>query len=238
MPVEKEKISLLDSLGLLDHKGAVLDIGFGNGGFALAIAKQGWRCVGLEFTEKVELPFDPAGRFEVLMGPDSLEKLEAEQFDLITMWHVLEHISDPIGTLRQARRVLRPGGHIVTAVPNFAGLSSRVFKRNWYALSPPWHLQQFSPRSLGLAFCEAGILLEELRGFGELAMRICWIGSLTEMMNSIPRVWYQSTLRAALRVVRRAMATVPHLLLWTERACGLPGAMVAIGRKNPLIEIL
>jgi SAM-dependent methyltransferase len=158
-------------------------------------------------------------------------------FDLITLWHVLEHLRNPVEVLGLARRLLKPEGTLVVAVPNVSGLSFRIFRRHWFALSPPWHLQQFKPRSLGLAFYEAGLTVEEIRAFGEHPMRLCWTDSLTGMIEAIPSAWYESPLRMALRILRRGVAVAMPLLLRIEQGVGLPGAIVAIGKKNKLVEL-
>jgi 2-polyprenyl-3-methyl-5-hydroxy-6-metoxy-1,4-benzoquinol methylase len=235
-PIEQEKIELLSSLHLLDHAGSILDVGFGNGGFVLSMSELGWRSVGLEFTEKVDLTFDPAGKFEALFGLESLDRIEPGQFDLITLWHVLEHLSDPVDVLRSMRRLLKPEGKIIIAVPNIASLSARVFGRYWYALSPPWHLHQFTPRTLNTAFCEAGFLLDEVRGFGDQARRICWVDSATNLIDSMYGSWYSPLFRFGFRLLRKAISITAPMLLSIEQSSGRPGAMVALGKKNSLLE--
>ena len=235
-PTEEMKISFLRSQGLLDHPGKVLDIGFGSGGFLLNMSRLGWHGVGLEFTNKVDLLFDPGGRFEVIFGPRALSEIEPEQFDLITLWHVLEHLTDPVEVLRQARRALRPNGQIVVAIPNARGLSARIFGPYWYATAPPWHLQQFGPRSLGLALSEAGILVKAVQGFDPITTRLLWVDSVTELIDAVPAKWYRIALIAGLRVIRKTLALAAPLLLWIERVLGLPGVIVGVGDKNPLLN--
>lgn len=237
-PAEREKVNLIRERGILKQSGSVLDIGFGSGGFLFAMAGQGWRCTGVELTDRVELPFDPAGRFEHYFGADSLQELESEQFDLVTLWHVLEHLPNPVYTLRQVRRLVKPAGVVLIGVPNIGGLSSRVFGRFWYGLAAPWHLQQFTPRSLGLALCEAGLLLDEIRGCGRLPMHLCWTCSVSNLIDELSPRWYCQPLVLALRLLRRGVVTAMPILLRAECLVGLPGAIVAIGRKNQLAEAM
>jgi SAM-dependent methyltransferase len=234
--VEREKIELLRARGLLERPGRVLDVGFGGGGFLLAMAQLGWSATGIEFTSDVQLPFDPAGRFEVLLGRDAATRLEDEAFDVITLWHVLEHLQDPVRELARLRRALRPEGRLVVAVPNAGGLTARLFKGSWFGATPPWHLQQFAPRTLSRAINDAGYAVDVLAGFGDLAMRLYWVESLTEVMERLPGRWYRGAARQALRVVRKAASLSLPALLAAERAAGLPGAIVAIARRNPLLD--
>jgi SAM-dependent methyltransferase len=232
--VEQEKVGLIRDLGLLKEKGSLLDIGYGNGAFILAMSQLGWSCTGIEFTDKVDLPFDPAGRFEVRLGFDALRKLPEKQFDVITLWHVLEHLTDPIAELRWAKRALKPGGRILVAVPNFASLTAKLFRQYWYGLVPPWHLHQFQPRTLELALAEAGFALDEIRGFGELSMRLFWTGSMTQMMEQVPPGPARAPFVFALRVLRRGTVVGSSALAWVEEQTGRPGAIVAVAGRNGL----
>ena len=235
-PFEREKIELIRDGGLLEPSGSVLDIGFGEGGFLVAMARQGWQCTGVELTDEVELQIDPSGWFEAYFGDRALEQLTPEQYDLITMWHVLEHLKDPVSTLRQARRLLKPGGRILVAVPNFGGLSARAFGPYWEATMPPWHLQQFNPRSLGLALCEAGFSLSEVRGFGDAVRGSLCGGSVTQLIDRASARWHYPVSSALLRLLRRSVVVGRPFLLFAERVLGMPGAMVAIGTGNPLVQ--
>ena len=236
VPAEQEKINLLEALDLINRPGAILDISLTDERFLLAMEGVGWHCVGVELFGQARSHFDRPGQFQVLSGLDSLSQVEPEQFDLVTFWNVLEHLSDPIGMLRLARRVLRPEGRIVVAVPNAAGLSSRIFGPYWYAVSPPSHLQQFSPRSLGLAFCESGMLIDEVRGFDAQRMRILWTESVSEMIDAVPSKWYGDALKVGLRLFRKGMVITAPVLLWAEQALGLNGSIVATGKRNPLVD--
>jgi SAM-dependent methyltransferase len=71
-----------------------------------------------------------------------------ESFDAITLHHVVEHLHDPVGTLRICRKILRPGGLISVVTPNFRSRGSVIFGRDWYALAPPFHLVVFTENSL------------------------------------------------------------------------------------------
>ena len=68
-------------------------------------------------------------------------------FDALTLNHVLEHLPDPVGALRSARELLRPGGVLWVATPNLRSLAHRMFKRDWLSLDPPRHLAATSRRS-------------------------------------------------------------------------------------------
>src|SRR5262249_14158800 len=75
-------------------------------------------------------------------------ELEPESFDVITMWHSLEHVHEPAAVLREARQLLVPGGKVVISVPNIDSLPFRWFGRHWFGLELPRRLTHFTPTSL------------------------------------------------------------------------------------------
>jgi SAM-dependent methyltransferase len=78
-------------------------------------------------------------------------------FDLILMFHVLEHLDDPAAALRACAERLRPGGRLVIAVPNYASWQSRYARDRWFHLDVPRHLFHFTPASLARLLREAGL---------------------------------------------------------------------------------
>src|ERR1019366_8424047 len=76
-------------------------------------------------------------------------------FDAITLNHVIEHVPDPISTIKECSRLLKPGGKLVMFTPNAASLSHRYFKQDWRGLEPPRHLHVFSFKSMRKLFDKA-----------------------------------------------------------------------------------
>jgi SAM-dependent methyltransferase len=89
--------------------------------------------------------------------------LEPESFDVITMWHSLEHVHEPAPLLREARRLLAPGGKIVIAVPNIDSLAFRWFGQDWFGLELPRHLTHFTPTSLLQMLQRCGFATEPIQ---------------------------------------------------------------------------
>jgi SAM-dependent methyltransferase len=71
-----------------------------------------------------------------------------EEFDVITMNHVLEHVYDPVETIRECARTLKINGLLVISVPNFLSLQASFGNRDWFHLDPPYHLHHFSEQGL------------------------------------------------------------------------------------------
>lgn len=142
-----------------------LDIGCGNGAHLLLLKKLGWDVYGFDIVDHTS-PKVKSQAIPVLTGSlDGLAHLEGA-FDLITMWHVLEHVHDPSATLRFVRKLLSARGILMMEVPNCGSLAARVFGRHWVAYDLPRHLCHFTMRT-------AGRLLE-LEGFELLQKGHVW----------------------------------------------------------------
>jgi 2-polyprenyl-3-methyl-5-hydroxy-6-metoxy-1,4-benzoquinol methylase len=135
--------------------GRLLDVGCASGKFLRQMAAVGWHCSG------IEQDADAAARArhvtpDVFTGEPMDAPFPPASFDLVTAFHVLEHLPDPLGVLRRMLAWLAPGGSVVLEVPNVAGLGSRLFGRYWCGLDLPRHLVQFTPATLAALAERAG----------------------------------------------------------------------------------
>jgi len=136
-------------------QGRYLDVGCGSGG-SLGVAQAlGWQVAGIEMDAAAA---DKAGRFahEVHVGDALTAPFGAGRFDVVTAFHVLEHVADPVVVVRCMLRWLAPDGLAIIEVPNAGGLGARLFGRAWSGLELPRHLSHFTPESLGRAVHQAG----------------------------------------------------------------------------------
>ncbi|RLC82161.1 MAG: hypothetical protein DRJ03_05070 [Chloroflexi bacterium] len=135
-------------------RGKLLDVGCGKGRFLAYAATHGWNVRGVE-------PSENGRRFARNMLGDravrSLDELRSvERFDVVTLWHVLEHISEPVKMLRQIRSYVKPGGSLFIAVPNFASLQAQMGRGHWSHLDIPRHYVHYAPDTLKYALTLAG----------------------------------------------------------------------------------
>ena len=118
--------------------GRVFDIGCGNGGYLSILKDCGWDVYGLDFSQKaVDFVKNKRGLINIKQG--SAEKLDFPDnfFDLVTMNHLIEHLSDPKKSLYEAKRVLKKGGILMITTPNFSSLNAKIFGGNWFPLETP-----------------------------------------------------------------------------------------------------
>ena len=151
----------------------LLDVGCGDGSFLLAAGARGWRVSGTEMNPRLARE---AG-LEVRESID--EALPLGPFDCITSWHSLEHLRDPLASLRSLAGVLAPGGALVVAVPDADGVQARLFGPSWFHLDVPRHLYHFGRGSLERMLGRAGLRVEhtwhqeleyDLMGFAQSAL--------------------------------------------------------------------
>jgi len=161
--------------GPLGAGARVLDVGAGNGSIVRALREAGVDAEGVEPSASAVEAARRAGCTAVIEGTIDDVADSHGPFDVIRIHHVLEHVPDPIATLRVARSLLTPSGRVVIIVPNFGGGGRRAFGRAWDGLELPRHLHHFTSRSLGVAATRAGLAPGDTR---TVAIFGCLAGSL------------------------------------------------------------
>ena len=144
-----------------------MELGCSHGAFLQQLRDRGGECVGIEpaaevASRAVERGFDVrVGSLESVVATDP-QTFAPSSFDAVFAWMVIEHLHDPVATLRLARELLKPGGTLSISVPNFGCWERRLFGHYWYALQLPTHLQHFTTASLGRLLAANGFELVEL----------------------------------------------------------------------------
>jgi SAM-dependent methyltransferase len=133
---------------------SVLDYGCGTGDFIRFLSENGLTVYGAEpdpDARKIATEKNPGSVFST---DDILEK--DIQVDVITLWHVLEHIPDFVGVLKKLSEKLKPGGVLIIAVPNFQSFDAQHYKEFWAAYDVPRHLTHFSREGISKVYHEIG----------------------------------------------------------------------------------
>jgi 2-polyprenyl-3-methyl-5-hydroxy-6-metoxy-1,4-benzoquinol methylase len=146
--------------------GRLLDVGCSNGAYLAAMREEGWDVEGVEFDRDAVEYARQSRNLKVTQGEieEGLGQLAAASFDVVTMWHVLEHSFNPATALQQIHRILKPGGMLMLEVPNFASPSVSIFKRYWFPMDIPRHLYQFTPTTLRAMLTKAGFHSIRVKG--------------------------------------------------------------------------
>ncbi len=176
--------------------GRLLELGCGNGAMLSSMEELGWQAEGVDF--------DPAAvdkarlrGVTVHLGTLADQAFPDETFDAIAACHFIEHISDPLGTLRECRRILKPGGRLVLLTPNAGSWAHRVYQADWRGLEPPRHLGIFTPSAMAKITRQAGFDLNVCRSTVRassivLESRMLRRGAKTESTHNFPwtlRLW-------------------------------------------------
>jgi len=145
----------------------LLDLGCGNGAFLLRARSAGWVVVGVDFDSKAVEAARSQGLDVRLGGVESLDP-SVEQFDVITLAHVIEHVYHPVEVLQACYDLLKPGGFLWIETPNIASEGRQLFGANWRGLEPPRHLVLFNLESMCSALSAAGFSEVKIQSYRPL----------------------------------------------------------------------
>ena len=151
----KNKLKLINSES---QKGRILDIGAGVGDFLSVCKNDGWDTIGIEPSDKAKTIAKSKGVSFV----ENVSELESNSFDVITMWHVLEHVPDVENQIRELKRLIKSNGTIIIAVPNFKSYDAKHYKEFWAAFDIPIHLWHFSKTAIQKLFVVQNLELQKV----------------------------------------------------------------------------
>ena len=143
-------------------RGKALDIGCGNGGYLKRLKEEGWSVFGVDISAIAVESAKNLG-FSVFRGELADMKFKSDFFKVITLKHVLEHVHDPLGLLREAHRILSDDGILMICVPNIKNWEVQLFRQYWFPIETPRHLYQFDFHTLNLVLKRAGFEINTLK---------------------------------------------------------------------------
>lgn len=185
----RQKLSLVNSLAT---KGRMLDIGCGTGEFLAKCQADGWKTSGVEPSDSAR---DMAkSRGMTVVATFKKEDYAAASLDLITMWHVMEHVHDLAGTVSTIAASLKPDGVLVVAVPNHTSCDAKAYGEFWGAYDVPRHLHHFSPASIRRLLEPAGFKFE---GHRSMWFDSVYVSLMGERYQCAEKVRSNSVIRAA-----------------------------------------
>ena len=156
----KRKLKLINSFQ--SEGRGLLDIGCGTGDFLETAKKNNWNVVGIEPNEQAR----SVANFKTnnsVFDIQHLETLNKNSFDVITLWHVLEHLPNLKDHIETFKKLLKPDGTLVIAVPNYKSYDAQFYKSFWAAYDVPRHLWHFSKDSIRKIFNKSGFELIEIK---------------------------------------------------------------------------
>ena len=206
---------------LVPRGGRILDVGCGRGAALSALADRGFEVHGFEVSQQAVQGID--ARVETRIGPDlSSVRYPDDYFDQIIIWHVLEHVPDPNEVLGEVHRILKSGGEVVVAVPNFSSLQARWSGSAWFHLDLPRHLYHFPVQSLRGMLTRRGFVVESEHHFSLRQNPFGWVQSALNKLTRLRRNSLYVLLHSKSEDALNSVSWWQRLLLLTTFVLGMP----------------
>tara|TARA_R110002096_G_scaffold125397_2_gene270905 strand:+ start:304 stop:1335 length:1032 start_codon:yes stop_codon:yes gene_type:complete len=220
----------------------ILDVGCGRGMLLRAMANRGHEAHGVENNSEATKGIDP--RIHVRIE-NQLADVEypPDYFDRVIIWHVLEHLPNPKETLQEAHRILKPGGDIIVAVPNYSSIQARWAGPAWFHLDLPRHLYHFPVSALKTLLENCGFTCRAEHHFSLRQNPFGWLQSILNQYDTLPKNSLYELLH------RRGAGTGELLGFWgrfrlkTMFLLGMPFATImaviaALCRKGATVHVV
>lgn len=162
---DRQKDALVRRYVALTPRSEVLDVGCAVGTYLQMVRQRhGSRVTGVDFKDLRGHPALEGVEFHCGLFYD--QPLATKRFDLVTMWHFLEHDYDPVRTLATARRILKPDGRLIIEVPRLDSLTFRLFGRRWPGVQAPQHTALYTRETLVRMVEQSGFVVEDYLPYG------------------------------------------------------------------------
>ena len=166
----KRKLKLIDGISAKSKR--LLDVGCGTGAFIHLAKNEGWTVSGFEPNEQAR-NIAKSKNGDVVFDETEWENLSDRKFDIISLWHVFEHLPDPTEALKHYFKILADEGYLILAVPNFNSFDASYYKSYWAAFDVPRHLWHFSQASIKILASENGFEIDSIHPMKFDAYYVC-----------------------------------------------------------------
>ena len=169
----------------------LLDVGCGNGALIEVFENAGWDAQGSEMAPPEHFVSDSVPK-KIFIGDIRATPFSPKSFDVITLFHVLEHMTEPRESLEKVRTLLRDGGLLVIEVPNQASGQARLTKGRWFNVDVPRHVFHFTPRSLTLILEKTGFRIERISHYSPIYSYYGFVQSLLNLVTTRNNVLFDA----------------------------------------------
>ncbi len=197
------------------RRGRLLDVGCGTGEFLQEMRQAGWEVGGIERDSSAAQFASKQLHLKVITGGvEALDRLH-EKFEVITLWHVLEHLYQPKPALQKLKSMLSDDGVLIIAVPNIGGIDAKIYGEHWVALDAPRHVQHFTLNTLREMATAVGLKLLRSQ---QLPLDAFFNTLMSERRKAA--ITHSSFLLWPLRIARSFFIAVSSLLAGSRMASG------------------
>ena len=160
----------------LRRQGRVLDIGCGNGYFLAACRYKGYEVQGIDVSDwAIQYATQKLGIL-AHAGEINTVTLSPQSFDIITMWHFLEHTRDPRQTILKVKNWMKKDGIMIIDVPNYESTDARKNWKNWIGWQLPYHFYHFNPKALKILVEMCGFHIVKTKNYHSEAVKMALKG--------------------------------------------------------------
>lgn len=185
------------------RNGRILDIGCGRGLFLHLMRKHGWEVAGAEVDKEAARCASKAYGIEVI-PVQSIKQFSDRSFDVITLYHVLEHSPDPLMLIGECKRLLREKGLLVIEVPNIFSLQASIGKKAWFHLDLPHHSYHFSEAGISALLKKSSFRILRVKQFSLEYNPFGWLQTLLNMSGLRENLFYSLLKSQELRKKERS----------------------------------
>jgi SAM-dependent methyltransferase len=206
-PEFQKKLSLKTShvrfFRSIKPKGRVLDIGCGNGYFLAACEEKGYEVQGIDVSPWAAQY--ASHKLGLLVDTGEVEGMDLppQSFDIVTMWHFLEHTHDPNRVLSRARSWLKRDGILIVEVPNYEGTDARKTWKAWVGWQLPYHLYHFTPQTLTRLLRGSGFDVVKTKDYHSevIKMNLKRVPGISLVARLIARIYSGTSVVVASRMI-------------------------------------
>lgn len=181
----KQKLKLINSFNTETKQ--LLDVGCGTGDFLKTAINNDWTVSGIEPNASARTIANQKTK-NAVYDTQQLNNFDASSFDVITLWHVLEHLPDLDFQIKTFKRLLKPKGRLVVAVPNYKSFDAKHYKQFWAAYDVPRHLWHFDQQSISKLFASINMEIEQTK---PMLFDAFYVSLLSEHYKSIKKTMFK-----------------------------------------------
>jgi 2-polyprenyl-3-methyl-5-hydroxy-6-metoxy-1,4-benzoquinol methylase len=190
-------------------RGRVLDIGCGRGHILANLRDRGWTVQGVELNEAAVRHARDVLGLDVRVESFDAERFPQGHFDVVILWHVLEHLKDINAALSGCARILKPGGLLAVSVPNVESWQATLTRNHWFHLDLPRHYYHFSERWLRDNLAKQGLRVVEVNHFAFEQNPYGWIQSILNCCGLPRNLLYEMLKSASAKSIARPFWQFP-----------------------------
>jgi SAM-dependent methyltransferase len=201
----------------------LLDMGCGSASLLGLMKGRGFRVIGVDFSAEAAAVAKTENGVQVLVGSLKDAAFADASFDIVTLFHVMEHVTNPRDVLKEVARILKAGGSIVLQVPNIDSWQFRIFGSKWYGLDIPRHVIDYSSQAMIHLLADAGFAPHRVRHFNLRDNAPALVSSLFPSLDPVSR-----SVRQRKRGIHESLAGAwsRHLVYFALVICAYPLAIL------------